>query len=131
MELELVNDLMKTRVSQVESTADSLRAEADSLRAEVQQYQSRERQYQSRENELYRKIDHLKDELVDTFKERHSRSPSSSSRGSGDRDHEESSAKRRKVLVSELLDESQSSTQNDILPAETETQPIEINDSMA
>ena len=96
MELELVNDLMKSRVAELESSEHKARSTIDSLRLELSQYQSRE-------NELYRKIDKLKDELVDTYKVHHSRSPSNSSRGG--ESHDESASKRRKVLVSELVDE--------------------------
>jgi len=96
MELELVNDLMKSRVAELESSEQKARSTIDSLKSDLAEYQSRE-------NELYRKIDKLKDELVDTYKVHHSRSPSSSSRGG---DHpEESASKRRKVLVSDLVDE--------------------------
>ena len=96
MELELVNDLMKSRVAELESSEQKARSTIDSLKSELAEYQSRE-------NELYRKIDKLKDELVDTYKIHHSRSPSSSSRGG--ENHEESPSKRRKVLVSDLVDE--------------------------
>lgn len=94
MELELVNDLMKSRVAELESSETKSRQTIDALKSEVSQYQSRE-------NELYRKIDKLKDDLVDTYKT-HSRSPSNSSRTE---DHEESAAKRRKVTLSDLVDE--------------------------
>lgn len=96
MELELVNDLMKSRVAELESSEYKARVTIDGLRADISEYQARE-------NDLYRKIDKLQDELVDAYKTRHSRSPSNDSR-----DHEgESSSKRRKVLVSELVDEKQ------------------------
>ena len=96
MELELVNDLMKSRVAELESSEQKARATIDSLKCDLAEYQSRE-------NELYRKIDKLKDELVDTYKVRHSRSPSNSSRGGETTD--DGAAKRRKVLVSDLVDE--------------------------
>ena len=96
MELELVNDLMKSRVSELVSSEHKARSTIESLKSEVSQYQTRE-------NELYRKIDKLKDELVDTYKVHHSRSPSNSSRGG--EIPEESASKRRKVLVSDLVDE--------------------------
>jgi cell division protein FtsB len=96
MELELVNDLMKSRVSELESSEHKARSTIESLKSELSQYQTRE-------NELHRKIDKLKDELVDTYKVHHSRSPSNSSR-SGEIP-EESASKRRKVLVSDLVDE--------------------------
>jgi predicted nucleic acid-binding Zn-ribbon protein len=117
MELELVNDLMKSRVAELESSEQKSRATIESLRSDLSQYQARE-------NELYRKIDKLKDELVDTYKSYHSRSPSNSSRGSGE--HEESPSKRRKVLVSDLVDEKTQSdetvpaTTNSPLPSDTE-----------
>jgi len=98
MELELVNDLMKTRVSELESAEQRARLQIENLRQEIAQYQSRE-------NDLYRKIDRLKDELVDTYKiNSHSRSPSNASRQDIG-DMEESAAKRRKVLLSEIVDE--------------------------
>ena len=103
MELELVNDLMKSRVAELESSEHKSRSTIESFKSEVAQYQSRE-------NELYRKIDKLKDELVHTYKV-HSRSPSNSS-PPGDYE-EQSSAKRRKVLLSDLVDEkSQSLSEN-------------------
>jgi len=114
MELEFVDDLMKTRVSELESLEQKARATVESLRCEIAKYQARE-------NELYRKIDRLKDELVDTYKARHSRSPSNSSRESGERDMEESASKRRKVLVSELVDTRTQSNQ-DHTESQTETQ---------
>jgi predicted nucleic acid-binding Zn-ribbon protein len=109
---------MTTSVSQLEASEQKARSTIDALRFEISQYQSHE-------NELYRKIDRLKDELVDTYKDRHSRSPSNSSRGT-DRD-EESSSKRRKVLLSELVDVPSHSIQSsDLEPIATqETQPIE------
>jgi hypothetical protein len=95
-ELELVNDLMKSRVSELESSEQKARSTIELLKNDIVQYQSRE-------NELYRKIDKLQDELVDTYKVHHSRSPSNSSRGG--ESMEESASKRRKVLVSDLVDE--------------------------
>jgi hypothetical protein len=98
MELELVNDLMKSRVSELEAAEQRARAQIENFRQEIAQYQSRE-------NDLYRKIDRLKDELVDTYKiNSHSRSPSNASRRNSD-EMEESAAKRRKVLLSEIVDE--------------------------
>jgi septal ring factor EnvC (AmiA/AmiB activator) len=93
MELELVNDLMKSRVSELESSEQKARSTIENLKSDISGYQVRE-------NELYRKIDKLQDELVGAYKTRHSRSPSSSSRGD-----EESAAKRRKVSLSELVEE--------------------------
>ena len=93
MELELVNDLMKSRVAELESAEQKSRTIIDSYKSEISLYQSRE-------NELYRKIASLQDELVDQIKIRHSRSPSNASSHG-----EESSAKRRKVSLSELVDE--------------------------
>jgi len=98
MELELINDLMKSRVSELELAEQRARMLTENLRQEIAQYQSRE-------NDLYRKIDRLKDELVDTYKiNSHSRSPSNASRHDIG-DMEESAAKRRKVLLSEIVDE--------------------------
>jgi len=97
MELELVNDLMKSRVAELESSEHKSRATIESLKSDLSQYQTRE-------NELYRKIDKLKDELVDTYKVHHSRSPSNSSRG-GENHEEEFHSKRRKVDLSDLVDE--------------------------
>jgi hypothetical protein len=94
MELELVNDLMKSRVAELESSEQKARGTIDSLKAEISQFQSRE-------NHLLRKIDKLQDELVNNYKVRHSRSPSHSSHGG---DPDESASKRRKVLVSDLVD---------------------------
>ena len=101
MELELVNDLMKSRVAELESSEHKARSTIESLKSGLADYQSRE-------NELYRKIDKLKDELVDTYKVHHSRSPSSSSRGG--ENPEESASKRRKVLLSDLVDEKSQQT---------------------
>lgn len=92
-----MNDLMKSRVAELEVAEQKARNQIETLKSDLSQYQSRE-------NELYRKIDRLKDELVDSYKIRHSRSPSNASRAGGS-DHEESAAKRRKVLVSDLVDE--------------------------
>src|SRR5579859_6000499 len=93
MELELVNDLMKSRVSELESSEQKARSTIENLKSDISGYQVRE-------NELYRKIDKLQDELVGAYKTRHSRSPSSSSR-----EDEASAAKRRKVSLSELVEE--------------------------
>ena len=93
MELELVNDLMKSRVSELESSEQKARSTIEAFKSDISEYQARE-------NDLYRKIDKLQDELVGAYKTRHSRSPSSSSRGD-----EESAAKRRKVSLSELVEE--------------------------
>ena len=101
MELELVNDLMKSRVSELESSEIKARSIIDGLRHEISEYQVRE-------NDLYRKIDKLQDDLVDAYKVRHSRSPSNSSRNG---DLEESATKRRKVLLSDLVDEKTRSTE--------------------
>jgi hypothetical protein len=95
MELELVNDLMKSRVNELESAELKARATMDALRQEILEHQARE-------NYLHRKIDKLQDDLVDAYKVRHSRSPSNSSPNG---DGEGSAAKRRKVSLSELVDE--------------------------
>jgi hypothetical protein len=97
MELELVNDLMKSRVAELESSEYKSRSTIESLKSDLSRCQTHE-------NELYRKIDRLKDELVDTYKVHHSRSPSNSSR-SGENREEESASKRRKVDLSDLVDE--------------------------
>jgi hypothetical protein len=95
MELELVNDLMKSRVTELESSEFKARSTIDILRQEVLEHQTRE-------NDLLRKIEKLQDNLVDAYKVRHSRSPSNSSRMD---DIDESAAKRRKVDVSDLVEE--------------------------
>jgi hypothetical protein len=95
MELELVNDLMKSRVAELESSEQRSRTITDSLKSDVSKYQLRE-------NELLRKIDKLQDELVNRYKLRHSRSPSQSSHTD---DLEESPSKRRRVLLSDIVDE--------------------------
>jgi hypothetical protein len=109
MELELVNDLMKSRVSELESSEQKARSTIDGFRSDISEYQARE-------NDLYRKIDKLQDELVGAYKTRHSRSPSSSSRGD-----EESAAKRRKVSLSELMEEKKQQT------AQQLTSPVAAN----
>lgn len=108
MELELVDDLMKSRVSELESAELKARTTIETLRQEVLDHQARE-------NDLLRKIDRLQDNLVDAYKVRHSRSPSNSSRNE---DTEESAAKRRKVLVSDLVDEKVKTE---------ESQPVSVN----
>ena len=103
MELELVNDLMKSRVAELESSEQKSRSTIDTLRSEISMYQSRE-------NELYRKIAGLQDELVDRIKISHSRSPSNASSHA-----EESVSKRRKVSLSEIVDE-KSKSQQELVP---------------
>ena len=95
MELELVDDLMKSRVAELESSELRSRGTIESLKSDLSKFQSRE-------NELLRKIDRLQDELVNKYKIGHSRSPSRSSYGD---DVEESASKRRKVLLSDIVGE--------------------------
>jgi uncharacterized coiled-coil protein SlyX len=85
---------MKSRIAELESAEQKARTTIDALKFDIAELQAREK-------EFYQKIDKLKDELVDAYKIRRSRSPSNSS----SRDNEESASKRRKVSLSDLVDE--------------------------
>lgn len=87
---------MKSRVAELESSELKARATVDTLKSELVESQARE-------NELYRKMDKLRDELSDANKN-HSRSPSNSSRRSSRSDNDDPAAKRRKVVLSELVE---------------------------
>jgi chromosome segregation ATPase len=91
-ELEIVNDLMKSRIAELESAEQKARTTIDALKFDITELQGRDK-------EFYHKIDKLKDELVEAYKTRSSRSPSRPEDG------EESPSKRRKVSLSELVEE--------------------------
>jgi hypothetical protein len=94
-ELDIVNDLMKSRVAELESSETKARIQVDNLKSELLESQARE-------NELYRKMDKLRDELADAIKRR------SRTSTPGDDD---TSAKRRKVSLSEIVGKNASSTE--------------------
>jgi uncharacterized coiled-coil DUF342 family protein len=102
-ELEFVNDLIKSRVAELESSEHKTRLTVDTLKSELLESQARE-------NELYRKMEKLRDQLADATSNRHSRSPSSSSRDEMD----DPAAKRRKVSLSEIVEKGQSEKVNSV-----------------
>jgi len=75
---------MKSRVAELESSESKARVQVDTLKSDLLESQGRE-------NELYRKLDRLRDELAETVKRR-ATSP------------DEDSAKRRKVSLSEIVE---------------------------